>query len=133
MTMAHERRSGPGSPRDIEREIERTRERMGVNLDALGEKLSPDHLKQQVRTAVAERTRETPARLLDFIRRRPGPAAAAGLGAALLALRRNRGRPVGVRKTSSTIAGRHPLGFALVAGLVGMALGVMAGGAEGTW
>lgn len=133
MTMAHERRSGPGSPRDIEREIERTRERMGVNLDALGEKLSPDHLKEQVRSAVAERTRETPARLLDLIRRRPVPAAAVGLAVALLAFRRDRGGPTGVRKPSSTIAGRHPLSFALVAGLVGLALGVMAGGTEGTW
>lgn len=34
------------SPQEIESEIERTRERMSSNIDELGERLRPDHLKQ---------------------------------------------------------------------------------------
>ena len=41
------------SPQEIEREIERTRERMSSNIDALGDKLSPDNLKQQAKEAIA--------------------------------------------------------------------------------
>jgi ElaB/YqjD/DUF883 family membrane-anchored ribosome-binding protein len=94
------------SPEDIEREIERTRERMGNNIDALGEKLSPERLKQQAKDAIAEKAqdvvinvgeqaRETGSRVIDFITQNPLPVAAASLGAIwLVSLRRGHQRQV---------------------------------------
>ena len=80
------------SPQEIEREIGRTRERMSSNIDALGDKLSPDNLKQQAKDAIAgkaqdvvakvgEQARETGSRVIDFITENPLPAAAVTLGA----------------------------------------------------
>jgi ElaB/YqjD/DUF883 family membrane-anchored ribosome-binding protein len=94
------------SSEDIEREIERTRERMSNNIDALGEKLSPDHLKQQAKDAIAEKAqdvvinvgeqaREIGSRVIDFITQNPLPVAAASLGAIwLFSLRRGNQRQV---------------------------------------
>ena len=80
------------SPDQIEREIDRTRERMSSNIDALGEKLSPDNLKQQAKEAitgkaqdmvanVGDQARQTGSRLMEFITENPLPVAAVGLGA----------------------------------------------------
>ena len=80
------------SPQEIEFEIERTRERMSSNIDALGEKLRPDHLKQQAKDAIAnkaqdmvanvgDQARQTGSRMIDFITEHPLPVAAVGLGA----------------------------------------------------
>jgi ElaB/YqjD/DUF883 family membrane-anchored ribosome-binding protein len=88
------------SPQEIEREIERTRERMGSNIDELGDRLSPDNLKQQAKEAitgkaqdmvanVGEQARETGSRLVSFITQNPLPVAAVSLGAIwLFTLRR---------------------------------------------
>jgi ElaB/YqjD/DUF883 family membrane-anchored ribosome-binding protein len=84
--------AGEQSPQEIESEIERTRERMSSNLDALGEKLSPDNLKQQAKDAitnkaqdvvanVGDQARQTGGRVIDFITDHPLPVAAVGLGA----------------------------------------------------
>lgn len=84
--------AGEQSPQQIESEIERTRERMSSNLDALGEKLSPDNLKQQAKDAitnkaqdvvanVGDQARQTGGRVIDFITEHPLPVAAVGLGA----------------------------------------------------
>jgi hypothetical protein len=86
------------SPEEIELEIQRTRERMSSSIDALGNKLNPDHLKQQAKEAIAKKAhdvvatvgdqaRQTGSRLLDFITENPLPVAAAGLGAIWLLLR----------------------------------------------
>lgn len=80
------------SPEQIEFEIQRTRERMSSNIDELGDRLSPDNLKQQAKQAISEKAqdvvtgvgdqaRETGSRMLEFISRNPLPVAAAGLGA----------------------------------------------------
>jgi ElaB/YqjD/DUF883 family membrane-anchored ribosome-binding protein len=80
------------SPQEIEREIERTRERMSSNIDALGDKLSPDNLKQQAKDAIAgkaqdvvanvgDQARQTGSRVVDFITENPLPVAAVTLGA----------------------------------------------------
>jgi ElaB/YqjD/DUF883 family membrane-anchored ribosome-binding protein len=80
------------SPEEIEREIERTRERMSNNIDALGDKLSPDNLKQQAKDAISgkaqdvvsnvgDQARVTGSRMLDFITENPLPVAAVSLGA----------------------------------------------------
>lgn len=80
------------SPEQIERDIERTRERMSSNIDALGERLSPDAIKQQAKDAIAgkaqdvvnnvgDQARQTGSRMLDFITENPLPVAAVTLGA----------------------------------------------------
>lgn len=80
------------SPQEIEREIERTRARMSNNIDALGDKLSPDNLKQQAKDAIAgkaqdvvanvgDQARQTGSRVVDFITENPLPVATVTLGA----------------------------------------------------
>ena len=80
------------SPQEIEHEIERTRERMSSNIDALGDKLSPENLKQQAKDAIAgkaqdvvanvgDQARQTGSRMMDFITDNPLPVAAVTLGA----------------------------------------------------
>jgi len=84
--------SSDQTPQEIEHEIERTRERMSSNIDALGERLSPDNLKQQAKEAIAgkaqdlvanvgDQARLTGGRVIDFITENPLPVAAVGLGA----------------------------------------------------
>jgi ElaB/YqjD/DUF883 family membrane-anchored ribosome-binding protein len=89
----HERDvSDERSPEQIEFEIQRTRERMSSNIDELGDRLSPDNLKQQAKEALSEKAqdvvagvgdqaRETGTRMMEFITRNPLPVAAVGLGA----------------------------------------------------
>jgi hypothetical protein len=116
------------SPEAIEHEIARTRERMVVHLDALGHKLSPDHLKQHAKEVIVEKAQETRSRALEFVGRHPAPTAGAGLGAAWLVLgkRRRRKNPIGPARTGfGRLMHDHPLAFALVAALVGLALGTM--------
>lgn len=91
------------NPQDIEFEIERTRERMSSNIDELGERLRPDHLKQQAKDAIAnkaqdvvanvgDQARQTGGRMIDFITEHPLPVAAVGLGAIWLFTLRKGGR-----------------------------------------
>ena len=91
------------SPQEIEFEIERTRERMSSNIDELGERLRPDHLKQQAKDAivskaqdvvanVGDQARQTGGRMIDFITEYPLPVAAVGLGAIWLFTLRKGGR-----------------------------------------
>jgi ElaB/YqjD/DUF883 family membrane-anchored ribosome-binding protein len=83
---------GERTPDQIEHEIERTRERMSNNIDALGERLSPGNLKRQAKDAIAEKAqdvvanvgdqaRQTGSRVIDFITANPLPVAAVSLGA----------------------------------------------------
>lgn len=107
-------------PEAIEHDIARTRERMSVHLDALGHKLSPERLKQRTRQALIGKAQETNSRVLDFVRRHPVPLAAAAVSAGALTLWNRR------RGGGRSLAHRHPLGLALVTGVVGLALGVLA-------
>jgi ElaB/YqjD/DUF883 family membrane-anchored ribosome-binding protein len=92
----------------IEREIEQTRDRMSENIDALGDKLSPENLKRQAKERVAgkahdmvqdarESVQETGSRVVDFIRDNPLPVVAMGLGAVWLFQQRNRSEVSGDR------------------------------------
>jgi ElaB/YqjD/DUF883 family membrane-anchored ribosome-binding protein len=96
------------SPEEIERDIERTRERMSSNIDALGNRLSPDNLKNQAKEAitgkaqdvvsnVGDQARQTGSRVIDFITQNPLPVAAVGLGAVWLFSLRNRSEVSGDR------------------------------------
>ncbi|HEX3232789.1 MAG TPA: DUF3618 domain-containing protein [Gemmatimonadales bacterium] len=99
---------GDQSPEEIEREIQRTRARVGRDIDALGEKLSPENLKQQAKDAMAEKAqdmvsnvgyqaRRTGSRLVDFVRENPLPVAAVGLGVTWLFTLRTRSEVSGDR------------------------------------
>ena len=123
MTAAVEISSDGRSPEAIEHEIARTRERMGARLEELGQRLSPDHLKRQAREAIVEKVEDTRSRAVRLARRRPVPLAASVIGAAGLMLLRSRR---GGAAASRGPAQRHPVALAIVAGLVGLALGVMA-------
>jgi ElaB/YqjD/DUF883 family membrane-anchored ribosome-binding protein len=80
------------SPAEIERNIERTRERMSSNIDELGDRFSPENLKRQAKDAISEKAqdvvsnvgdqaRETGSQVLDFITENPLPVATVTLGA----------------------------------------------------
>ncbi len=93
---------GDKSPEEIEREIEETRNRMSQNIDELGDRLSPQNLKHEAKSAiknaasdavsnVGEQARRTGYRLVDVIRENPLPVIAVGAGVTwLLTQRTNR-------------------------------------------
>jgi hypothetical protein len=77
----------PGESRrtaEIESDIERTRNRMGEGIDAIGEKLRPERLKQQAKQAVSRKTREAGASLWRTAKENPVPTAIVALGLTLL-------------------------------------------------
>ena len=92
---------GDRTPDEIEREIEQTRDRMGRDIDELGQRLSPQNLKQQAKEAITEKGQEiadkvgaqaryTGSRVVNFIQENPSLVAAMGLGAVWLVQQRNR-------------------------------------------
>jgi ElaB/YqjD/DUF883 family membrane-anchored ribosome-binding protein len=85
------------SPREIEREIEATRERMGRGIDELGERLSPENLKRQAKDAITGKAREKGFRIADFVQENTSLVAAMGLGAVWLIQQRNRSEISGDR------------------------------------
>lgn len=91
---------GDKSPEDIERKIEETRNRMSQNIDELGDRLSPEHLKQEAKSAirgaaqdavsnVGEQARRTGSRLVNVIRENPLPVIAVGAGVTWLLTQRS--------------------------------------------
>lgn len=117
-------------------EIERTRERLGENVEALGAQLNPSHLKQRVKDSVREATigrvqemahntreriNETGRGLAQTIRENPLPAAmaAAGIGWLLLSSRDQRasGRFISGEPDVSAIPDESYEGSGLKAGL----------------
>lgn len=88
------------SPEEIEREIEETRNRMSQNIDELGDRLSPQNLKEEAKsrirnvasdavTNVGDQARRTGYRLVDVIRENPLPVIAVGAGVTWLLTQRN--------------------------------------------
>jgi ElaB/YqjD/DUF883 family membrane-anchored ribosome-binding protein len=92
---------GDRSPEEIEREIERTRDRMSRNIDELGDRLSPSNLKEEAKSAikdaaqgavsnVGEQARRTSSRLVEVIRENPLPVIAVGAGVTWLLTQRSK-------------------------------------------
>jgi ElaB/YqjD/DUF883 family membrane-anchored ribosome-binding protein len=88
------------SPEEIEREIEQTRSRMSRDIDELGDRLRPDNLKEEAKTAiknvahdavsnVGEQARRTGSRLAEAIRENPLPVIAVGAGVTWLLTKRS--------------------------------------------
>jgi ElaB/YqjD/DUF883 family membrane-anchored ribosome-binding protein len=89
------------SPEEIEREIEETRNRMSQNIDELGDRLSPQNLKEEAKSRiknvasdavsnVGDQARRTGNRLVDVIRENPLPVIAVGAGVTWLLTQRNK-------------------------------------------
>ncbi len=103
-------------PAEIERDIEATRARMTQNIDELGERLSPQHLKTQAREAirdaaqstvsnVGDQARQTGTRLVDMIRDNPIPVMAVGVGVTWLLRQRAQGSVSGDRMARYAYSG----------------------------
>ena len=92
---------GEKRPEEIEREIEQTRSRLSRDIDELGNKLNPQNLKEEAKTAikgaaqgavsnVGEQARRTGFRLVEVIRENPLPVIAVGAGVTWLLTQRSR-------------------------------------------
>jgi hypothetical protein len=108
---------GERTPEEIEQEIELTRERMGRDLDALGEKLSPQNLRRRAKDAIG-------SGIVELVRRHPLPVAAAGLGAAWLLSQGERRVPVRPRR-------QHTLPVAAGAAILGFCVGLLVSSGKG--
>jgi ElaB/YqjD/DUF883 family membrane-anchored ribosome-binding protein len=79
------------NPEVLEDEIERSRERISADLDQLGERLKPQHLKERAQDALEERARRAARRLIEVIRSNPVQTAiGAGVTGLLLLVERGR-------------------------------------------
>jgi ElaB/YqjD/DUF883 family membrane-anchored ribosome-binding protein len=96
------------SPEEIELEIEQTRNRLSRDIDELGNKLSPQNLKEEAKSAikgaaqgavsnVGEQARRTGSRLVEVIRENPLPVIAVGAGVTWLLTQRSRSEVSGNR------------------------------------
>ena len=77
-------------PTQIERAIERTRERMAHDVDVLSERLAPRNLARKAMNSAGQRARRIGDRVVAFVRANPIPAAVVGLSALWLMARRRR-------------------------------------------
>jgi len=84
-------------PEQIQLEIERTRERMARDVDAIGQRLSPRNIAQGAVDSVSWQARATSSRMMDFIREHPLQVAAVGLGVTWLMSMRSAGEVSGDR------------------------------------
>lgn len=88
------------TPEEIERDIELTRSRMSRDIDELGDRLSPENLKEGAKSAiksaaqgavsnVGQSARRTGSRLVEVIRENPLPVIAVGAGVTWLLTKRS--------------------------------------------
>jgi ElaB/YqjD/DUF883 family membrane-anchored ribosome-binding protein len=100
--------SGEKTPEEIEREIEQTRNRLSRDIDELGNKLNPQNLKEEAKSAikgaaqgavsnVGEQARRTGSRLVEVFRENPLPVIAVGAGVTWLLTQRSRSEVSGSR------------------------------------
>ena len=96
------------NPEEIEREIGQTRNRLSRDIDELGNKLSPQNLKEDAKSAIkgaahgavsnaGEQARRTGSRLVEVIRENPLPVIAVGAGVTWLLTQRSRSEVSGNR------------------------------------
>ena len=79
-------------PEAIERDIERTRDRMSDNLEELTDRLNPAHIKRRAKDAIEEGAEDVVTVILEAIVRNPLPAVAVTLGALSVLVRRHERR-----------------------------------------
>jgi gas vesicle protein len=104
------------SPEQIEWEIEQTRSRLSRDIDELGNKLSPQNLKEEAKSAikdaaqgavanVGEQARRTGFRLVEVLRENPLPVIAVGAGVTWLLTQRSGGALSGNRMARYSYTG----------------------------
>jgi Protein of unknown function (DUF3618) len=79
------------NPEVLEDEIERSRERISTDIDQLGERLKPRHIKERAQGALEDKGRRAARQLIEVIRTNPVSAALGAAVTGLLLLARNRG------------------------------------------
>jgi len=110
--------SGDKTPEEIELEIQQTRNRLSRDIDELGNKLSPQNLKEEAKTAikdaaqgavsnVSEQARRTGFRLVEVIRENPLPVIAVGAGVTWLLTQRSRSDMSGNRMARYAYTGHE--------------------------
>jgi len=110
--------SGDKTPEEIELEIQQTRNRLSRDIDELGNKLSPQNLKEEAKSAikdaaqgavsnVSEQARRTGFRLVEVIRENPLPVIAVGAGVTWLLTQRSRGEFSGNRMARYAYTGHE--------------------------
>lgn len=72
------------NPEVLEDKIERSRERISSDLDQLGERLKPRHLKERAQDALEDTARRAARRLVNLIRDNPMPVIGAGIAGLLV-------------------------------------------------
>ena len=93
-------------PAAIEREIERTRDRMSTNLEELSDRLDPRRLKRQARDALAGRALDALTVALHGVVRNPLPVTAVTLAALSMLVRRHQRRGAARRLSRVAAAAR---------------------------
>jgi uncharacterized protein DUF3618 len=88
------------NPEVLEDQIERSRERISVDLDQLGERLKPHHLKERAQGALEEKARLAGRRLIELIRHNPVPTIGVGIAGLVLLARSRRGKKSIARRKS---------------------------------
>jgi len=110
--------SGDKTPEEIELEIQQTRNRLSRDIDELGNKLSPQNLKEEAKSAikdaaqgavsnVSEQARRTGFRLVEVIRENPLPVIAVGAGVTWLLTQRSRSEFSGNRMARYAYTGHE--------------------------
>ena len=106
------------NPEEIEREIGQTRDRLSRNIDELGNKLSPQNLKEEAKSAikgaaqgavsnVGDQARRTGSRLVEVIRENPLPVIAVGAGVTWLLTQRSHSEVSGSRMARYAYTGHE--------------------------
>lgn len=114
--------AGGGDPAAIRANIRETRGRMSHTIEEIGERLNPQHLKQQLTHGIheatigrvenmarttANRMDETRRSLIETMSENPIPAAMVGVGLGWLILNRNKGNSTGSQLRSRSSATRR--------------------------
>jgi ElaB/YqjD/DUF883 family membrane-anchored ribosome-binding protein len=88
------------NPEVLAEEIERSRERISEDIDQLGQRLSPHHLKERAQDALEDKARLAVRRLIEMIRQNPLPAIGVGIAGLLILTRGRRGKKRIARRKS---------------------------------
>jgi ElaB/YqjD/DUF883 family membrane-anchored ribosome-binding protein len=96
------------NPEVLEDEIERSRERISSDIDQLGQRLKPHHLKERAQDALEDKAKRAGHRLIELIRRNPLPAIGAGVAGLLLFARGRRSKKTSRPRASRRKSRRRP-------------------------
>jgi ElaB/YqjD/DUF883 family membrane-anchored ribosome-binding protein len=88
------------NPEVLAEEIERSRERISEDIDQLGQRLSPRHLKERAQDALEDKVRRAGKRLVQLIRQNPLPSIGVAIAGLLVFAGSRRGKKRIARRKS---------------------------------